>query len=156
MSTVTTKTEAPTTRPSPVAIDLPETLGYRIKNLLLGPPLVSEQLATERLGTFVGMGVLTPDAISSSAYGTEEMLVELVPYVGLAAFTLVIPVTLTLLLVLFFVTMSYRQVVMVYTPRRRLLCRRTRELRAHRGPGRCGGLAYRLHGNGGRPNGRWH
>ena len=54
---------------------------------------MTEQLETERLGTFVGMGVLTPDAISSSAYGTEEMLVELVPYVGLAAFTLVIPVT---------------------------------------------------------------
>ena len=42
------------------------------------------------------MGVLTPDAISSSAYGTEEMLVELVQYVGLAAFTLVLPVTLRL------------------------------------------------------------
>ena len=115
MSVVTTKSEAPVTRPSPPAIELPETLGYRIKNRLLGPPLVTEQLETERLGTFVGMGVLTPDAISSSAYGTEEMLVELVPYVGLAAFTLVIPVTLTLLLVLFFVTLSYRQVVMVYT-----------------------------------------
>ncbi len=115
MSVVTTKSEAPVTRPSPPAIELPETLGYRIKNRLLGPPLVTEQLETERLGTFVGMGVLTPDAISSSAYGTEEMLVELVPYVGLAAFTLVIPVTFTLLLVLFFVTLSYRQVVMVYT-----------------------------------------
>ena len=94
---------------------MPEPLGYRIKNRLLGPPLVTEQLDTERLGTFVGMGVLTPDAISSSAYGTEEMLVELVPYVGLAAFALVIPMTFTLLLVLFFVTLSYRQVVMVYT-----------------------------------------
>jgi amino acid transporter len=115
MSTLVTKEEAPATPPAPGAIDFPESLGYRIKNRLLGPPLVSEQLETERLGTFVGMGVLTPDAISSSAYGTEQMLVELVPYVGLAAFTLVIPVTLTLLLVLFFVTLSYRQVVMVYT-----------------------------------------
>ncbi len=115
VATVAANEETRATRPAPLAVELPETLGYRIKNRLLGPPLVSEQLETERLGTFVGMGVLTPDAISSTAYGTEEMLVELVPVVGLAAFTLVIPVTLTVLLVLFFVTLSYRQVVMVYT-----------------------------------------
>jgi amino acid transporter len=77
--------------------------------------MVTEELETERLGTVVGMGVLTPDAVSSSAYGTEEMLVELVKYVGVAAFTLVLPVTFALLVVLFFVTMSYREVVMVYT-----------------------------------------
>ncbi len=110
-----TKDEVQAAPPVQGVVDLPEPLGYRIKNRLLGPPLVTEQLETERLGTFVGMGVLTPDAISSSAYGTEEMLVELVPYVGLAAFALLIPITLTILLVLFFVTLSYRQVVLVYT-----------------------------------------
>jgi amino acid transporter len=94
---------------------LPESLGYRIKKFLLGPPLVTEQLSTERLGSFTALGVLSPDAISSSAYGTEEMLVELVPYIGVAAFTLILPITAAILLVLFFVTMSYREVVMVYT-----------------------------------------
>jgi amino acid transporter len=63
----------------------------------------------------MAMGVLAPDAISSSAYGTEEMLIELVKYVGVAAFALVLPVTLAILLVLLFVTLSYREVVMVYT-----------------------------------------
>ncbi len=115
MSTLITKDGVQSAQPTQVTVDLPEPLGYRIKNRLLGSPLVTEQLDTERLGTFAGMGVLTPDAISSSAYGTEEMLVELVPYVGLAAFALLIPITLTILLVLFFVTLSYRQVVMVYT-----------------------------------------
>jgi amino acid transporter len=115
VSTLITKDGVQSAQPTQVTVDLPEPLGYRIKNRLLGSPLVTEQLDTERLGTFVGMGVLTPDAISSSAYGTEEMLVELVPYVGLAAFALLIPITLTILLVLFFVTLSYRQVVMVYT-----------------------------------------
>lgn len=61
------------------------------------------------------MGVLTCDMISSSAYGTEEMLTELVPYVGVAAYTLVLPVTFAILLVLIVVTLSYREVVMVYT-----------------------------------------
>jgi amino acid transporter len=61
------------------------------------------------------MGVLTCDMISSSAYGTEEMLTELVPYVGAAAYALVLPVTFAILFVLIVVTLSYREVVMVYT-----------------------------------------
>ena len=105
----------PPTAPTPPVPYLPEPFFYRVKNVLLGRPLVTEELTTERLGTLMALGVLSPDAISSSAYGTEEMLVELVRPVGLAAFTLVLPVTFALLVVLFFVTMSYREVVMVYT-----------------------------------------
>ncbi len=115
MSTAGTGTEAPPSRALPVAPELPEQLSYKIKKVLLGRPLVSEQLANERLGTFMALGVLSPDAISSSAYGTEEMLVELIPIVGVASFALVLPVTFALLLVLTFVTLSYREVVMVYT-----------------------------------------
>lgn len=115
MSTLDKDTEAPLAHAEPIAPELPETLSYRVKNLLLGRPMVTEDLATERLGSFTALGVLSPDAISSSAYGTEEMLVELVKPVGLAAFTLLLPVTFAMLVVLFFVTMSYREVVMVYT-----------------------------------------
>ena len=115
MSTPGTTTEAQRIRDLESTVEIPETLGYRIKNVLLGPPMVSEQLATERLGSLMAMGVLAPDGISSSAYGTEEMLVELVKYVGVASFALVLPVTFALLLVLIFVTLSYREVVMVYT-----------------------------------------
>ena len=43
------------------------------------------------------------------------MLVILVPYVGLAAFSLVLPITYAILGVLILVTLSYREVVMVYT-----------------------------------------
>ncbi|MDE3204219.1 MAG: amino acid permease [Acidobacteriota bacterium] len=99
----------------PVAPAYPETLGYRLKRHLLGPPLVTEALEGERLSKPVAMGVLTCDMISSSAYGTEEMLTELVPYVGAAAYTLVLPVTFAILFVLIVVTLSYREVVMVYT-----------------------------------------
>ena len=94
---------------------VPERRRYRLKNKLLGPPLVTEQLATERLGRPSALGVLAPDCISSSAYGTEEMLTQLVPYVGLAAFTLVVPITLAILGVLFFVTLSYLEVIQLYT-----------------------------------------
>ncbi len=61
------------------------------------------------------LGVLSSDCISSSAYATEEMLVQLVPYVGLAAFSLVLPITAVVLGVLVLVTLSYREVVMIYT-----------------------------------------
>jgi amino acid transporter len=101
---------------TPIArVDLPETLRYRLKNKLLGPPLVNEQLGGERLGRPSALGVLAPDCISSSAYGTEQMLTILVPAVGLAGFVLVVPVTLAILGVLFFVTLSYLDVIRLYT-----------------------------------------
>jgi amino acid transporter len=116
---VTSGSAVPGAQPPPTAtvtaVELPEALGYRLKNKLLGPPLVTEELANERLGKFFGLGVLAPDMISSSAYGTEEMLTQLVPWFGVAAFSLVIPITLVILGVLFFVTTSYLDVIRSYT-----------------------------------------
>ena len=92
----------------------PEGLWYTAKTRLLGPPLVNEQLAEQRLSKPLALGVLSPDGISSSAYGTEEILIALVPMVGLAAFTLILPLTLVILFVMTLVVLSYREVVMVY------------------------------------------
>ncbi len=93
----------------------PETLGYRIKRILLGRPYVTEQLSGERLGRTTALGVLSPDCISSSAYGTEEILTQLTPFIGLAAFALVVPIMFVILGVLFFVTTSYMDVIKYYT-----------------------------------------
>ncbi|MGH9070267.1 MAG: APC family permease, partial [Acidimicrobiales bacterium] len=101
--------------PTPESLDLPETLGYRVKNKLLGPPINSSRLSTERLGNFAAMGVLAPDCISSSAYASEQILTILVPVVGVAAFSLVLPITAVIIAVLILVTLSYREVVQVYT-----------------------------------------
>ncbi|MFE7117412.1 APC family permease [Streptomyces sp. NPDC057654] len=90
-------------------------LAYRVKRRLLGPPLVNEQLAREKLSNPLALGVLASDCVSSTAYGSEEMLRILVPVVGVAAFTLLLPVTGAILLVLFLLTLSYRDVVSVYT-----------------------------------------
>ena len=105
----------PEALPGPDAIQLPETFRYRIKNVLLGSPIATERQATERLGKVAGLGVLAPDMISSSAYGTEEMLTQLVPWFGVAAFSLVVPITFVILGVLVFVTLSYLEVIKVYT-----------------------------------------
>ncbi|HEY1821514.1 MAG TPA: amino acid permease [Trebonia sp.] len=92
----------------------PDPFWYTAKTKLLGPPLVNEQLGEQRLSKPLALGVLSPDGISSSAYGTEEILIALLPMAGLAAFTLILPMTLVILLVMTFVVMSYREVVMVY------------------------------------------
>ncbi len=88
---------------------------YTVKRRMLGPPLVNEQLSEQRLSKKLALGVLSPDGISSSAYGTEEMLIELLPAFGIAGFTLILPMTGVILFVMILVVLSYREVVMVYT-----------------------------------------
>src|SRR6201981_267487 len=93
---------------------LPDTFWYSTKRKLLGPPLVNSDLGEQRLSKPLALGVLSPDGISSSAYGTEEILIALLPLAGLAAFTLILPMTLVILFVMVLVVLSYREVVMVY------------------------------------------
>lgn len=93
----------------------PEPLGYRLKRFFLGKPYVSEQLSAERLGRVVALGVLAPDCISSSAYGTEEILTQMTPFIGMAAFALVVPIMFVIIGVLIFVTISYWDVIKYYT-----------------------------------------
>jgi amino acid transporter len=94
--------------------DLPDEPLYRLKNRLLGPPLATERLAHERLGKPTALAVFSSDALSSVAYATEEILIHLVPFVGLAAFAIVVPVTGALLVVLALLILSYRQTIKAY------------------------------------------
>lgn len=100
--------------PVPAWVDLPEPLGYRIKTWLLGPPLATERLRHERLGKPTALAVFASDNLSSVAYGTEEILRHLVPYAGLAAFALVVPITFALLVVLGLLVLSYLQTIKAY------------------------------------------
>jgi amino acid transporter len=95
---------------------LAEGLGYEIKRRLLGPPLVTEQLAEERLSKPLALGVLSCDGISSAAYGTEEILIELVQVLGYtAAFAILLPMTAVVLFGIAIVVLLYREVVSVFT-----------------------------------------
>jgi amino acid transporter len=96
-------------------VHVPERAGYRAKRLLLGKPLVTAQLHDERLSKKSALGVLSSDCISSSAYGSEEMLIVLLPIFGLAGFHILVPMTAVVLGLLVLTTMSYRQIVSVYT-----------------------------------------
>ncbi len=107
---------APKALPSREDVVLPpEGFGYRLKNALLGPPLATERQAVERPGKPTALAVLSSDVISSSAYGTEELLTQLIPFVGVAAFSLVVPITIAVLAILLVVTLSYLEVIKVYT-----------------------------------------
>src|SRR5580700_5301493 len=97
-----------------MAASLPERLSYRVKRLLLGPPLVTDQLAGQRLGKPTALAVLSSDVMSSSAYASEEILRVLVPIAGAVAFSLVTPITGAILAVLAVVTICYRDVVRSY------------------------------------------
>src|ERR1700740_18743 len=94
---------------------LPSTFADAWKRFFLGKPLISEHLESESLSNTVALGALSPDAISSTAYGPEQIMVELLPAAGMGAFGLLLPLVGVLLLILVLVTASYRQVVMAYT-----------------------------------------
>lgn len=115
MASTTRAAGASGTVEAPGRPQFPESPGYRLKKRLLGKPLVTERLGEERLSNPVALGVLASDCISSMAYGSEQMLVVLIPAIGIAAFTALIPLTVAILCVLLLLTLSYRDVVMAYT-----------------------------------------
>jgi amino acid transporter len=120
MSTTATRTDtAPARGPDPVPLEPgielpPDGLGYRLKRRLLGRPLHNEQLEEERLGKPTALAVFASDNLSSSAYATEEILRVLVPAIGVAAFSLVVPITVAMLAVLAVLILSYRQTIRAY------------------------------------------
>jgi len=92
----------------------PDSLSYRLKRRLLGRPLHSEELEHQRLGKPTALAVFASDNLSSSAYATEEILHVLVPIAGLVAFSLVVPITISMLVVLAFLILSYRETIKAY------------------------------------------
>ena len=107
-------TRRPDRTDTTLVASLPESLRYRVKRKLLGPPLVSDDLAGQRLGKPTALAVLSSDVMSSSAYASEQMIRVLIPIGGLAAFSLVTPLTAVILAVLAVVTICYRDVVRSY------------------------------------------
>jgi len=85
------------------------------KRIFLGKPLTTEQLESERLANPVALGALSPDAISSTAYGPEQVMIELLPRAGMASFVLLLPIIGVVLFILLLVSASYRGVVTAYT-----------------------------------------
>ena len=97
-----------------LGVDLPDGILYRAKRRFLGEPLHSDELDHQRLGKPTALAVFASDNLSSSAYATEEILHVLIPLVGVAAFSLVVPITVAMLVVLGFLILSYRETIKEY------------------------------------------
>jgi len=105
--------------PQPVALQdhahAKDSFSYRVKRFFLGGALNRHTLGHQRLSKRYALGILSSDCISSSAYGSEQILIALLPAFGLAAFTILMPMTGIVLLILIIITLSYRHVIQVYT-----------------------------------------
>jgi len=84
-----------------------------VRSFLIGRPISSEREEHERLTKVKALAVFSSDNISSSAYATEEMMRVLV-VAGVGAFSLIMPLTLVIAVVLAIVATSYRQTIRAY------------------------------------------
>ena len=92
-----------------------DSFAYTVKRRILGNPLNRHSLGHQRLKKRFALGILASDCISSSAYGSEQILIALLPAFGLAAFAILMPMTAVVLVILTIITLSYRNVINVYT-----------------------------------------
>jgi len=92
-------------------------LAYTLKRLLVGKAKKTAQAIHERLSKKTGLAVFASDALSSTAYASEEILLVLaVAYAAgqASAFHYVVPITFVIAVVLGIVAISYRQTIFAY------------------------------------------
>jgi amino acid transporter len=80
---------------------------------LIGRPLPTADAPHQTVGKLIGLAVFASDALSSTAYATQEMLVILAA-VGTAAFGLAFPISIAIAILLAIVTISYQQTIHAY------------------------------------------
>ncbi len=80
---------------------------------LIGRPLPTADAPHQTITKPVGLAVFASDALSSTAYATQEIMVILAA-AGAAAFSTVFPIALAIVVLLIIVTLSYEQTVHAY------------------------------------------
>jgi amino acid transporter len=84
-----------------------------LKRWLVGDPLKTAQARHERLSKTIALAIFSSNAISSVAYGTEEILFVLA-LAGAATVSWSIPISLAILFLILVLTISYRQIIYEY------------------------------------------
>ncbi len=84
-----------------------------LRTWLLGRPLSTADAPHQTIGKRVGLAVFASDALSSTAYATQEILVVL-SVAGAAAFSLAFPISIAIVVLLAIVTISYEQTIHAY------------------------------------------
>ena len=83
----------------------------KLKRLIIGKTLKTEDASGEKLNVFWGLPILSSDAISSVAYAGEEILWVLVPVIGLLAYRNMFYSALAIIFLLFFLLKFLYKVV---------------------------------------------
>lgn len=84
-----------------------------LKRLLIGQPLKSHELGEQKLNKKKALAILSSDALSSVAYGPEQILIVLIT-ISAAAFWYTIPIAIGVLFLLVALILSYRQIIFAY------------------------------------------
>lgn len=85
----------------------------KFKRVLIGRPMKSGEIEGEKLTKLKALAVLSSDALSSVAYGTEQILIVLMA-AGFAAVWYSIPISIAVLGLLLILILSYRQTIFAY------------------------------------------
>jgi len=83
------------------------------RNWLFGRPLATADAPHQTIGKFIGLAVFASDALSSTAYATQEILFILAA-AGTMAFGFVFPIAIAIVILLAIVTLSYEQIIHAY------------------------------------------
>jgi amino acid transporter len=86
----------------------------KVKRILVGKPLKNEALQDQKMGVLWGLPILSSDAISSVAYAGQEILMVLIPTVGMVAFRQLSYISIAIICLLLILMLSYRQVIDSY------------------------------------------
>jgi amino acid transporter len=84
-----------------------------LKRFLVGKPLKSNEEGGQKLGKFKALAMLSSDALSSVAYGTEQIVLVLTT-LSAAAIWYSLPIAAFVLILLLALTLSYRQIIHAY------------------------------------------
>src|SRR5688500_10971366 len=88
---------------------------FKLGQFLVGKPLQTNELAHQAISKPIGLAVFASDALSSTAYATQQLLIILALAGGGAAlFGLSIPLAIAIAVLLIIVTISYRQTIFAY------------------------------------------
>ncbi|MDA8193546.1 MAG: APC family permease [Thermaerobacter sp.] len=85
----------------------------KLKWWLFGHPIKSRDIASLKVGVWKGLSVLSPDALSSVAYGSQEILIVLAT-AGIGALWYSLPISAVIVFLLLFLVISYRQIIQSY------------------------------------------
>ena len=86
----------------------------KLKSFLIGSAIKSTETESEKFSVFWGLPILSSDAISSVAYACEEILLVLIPVLGIASFRPLMGIAGAIVGLLLILVFSYRQTIDCY------------------------------------------